>query len=686
MKMNLRAALLSAAMLTRAATDLAPPENTPEHRGAPPPASGKRSVDASVVPSTYNAEKHTVEVVMSAGTRVQRWYGAEELAIEPDAIDLTRVSGGVCKLLDSHNAYEIEKILGSVIAARIEGGKLIGVLQFALTEKGQAAEGMVARGELTAVSIGYQVKVWRNSEILNEGTANEMYVWRADQWTLLECSFVSVPADPNAVVRSAVPQPGNNTSANSGDALEESEDMHKRNAPGSAPAVIPAQPAAAVEPVRAAEPVAAAPVAAAPAPAAVTRFDAVSGDDFMNSARSFGLATEARTLLEQNGRGEISSEAARIRLLELATERQRSATAPAGGAARVISDETEVTRASIEEALFARATNAAPTDRARQYTNLRMLEMAVRVTPGLARDERDARIIIRAANSTGDFPNLLANVANKILLARYTTATPTYQAIAGRRDLKDFKQTSLLRIGDFPTLQPYAEGGEIKSGTVNEGKETVILGSYGRVLRLTRQAIVNDDLSAFEQMFANMGTMISLFENATFMTMKAQNSGNGPKLSDTVNLFNASHNNLAGSGAAISVASLGVGRAAIRKQKNLDGNVLNLNPTILFVGADKETEAQQQVTAVTPKNASDVNPFGGQLTVVTDGSVAGNAWELYADPKIAPAFVYGFLQDAPGPKVFSGQEIGFDGMSWQVTEDFYAGAIDYRPAYRNPGA
>jgi hypothetical protein len=85
-----------------------------------------------------------------------------------------------------------------------------------------------------------------------------------------------------------------------------------------------------------------------------------------------------------------------------------------------------------------------------------------------------------------------------VLLARYTTAMPTYQRDR-RRDLTDFKTTKLLRVGDFPTLLPYQEDGEIKAGTINEGRETVILGSYGRILRLSRQAIVNDDLGAFDR-------------------------------------------------------------------------------------------------------------------------------------------------------------------------------------------
>jgi phage head maturation protease len=49
---------------------------------------------------------------------------------------------------------------GTLSDAWIAGGALVGRLKFAQTERGQLAEGMVARGELNAVSVGYRVTKW----------------------------------------------------------------------------------------------------------------------------------------------------------------------------------------------------------------------------------------------------------------------------------------------------------------------------------------------------------------------------------------------------------------------------------------------------------------------------------------------------------------------------------------------
>jgi hypothetical protein len=62
---------------------------------------------------------------------------------------------------------------------------------------------------------------------------NDNETWRAVAWELLEASLVPVPADPNAVVRSA---PGTPAHGN-----QEEDDM-RRNLPGGAAAAAPARP------------------------------------------------------------------------------------------------------------------------------------------------------------------------------------------------------------------------------------------------------------------------------------------------------------------------------------------------------------------------------------------------------------------------------------------------------------
>jgi HK97 family phage prohead protease len=647
-------------------------------------------------PDSYSADTRSVDAVLSAGTQVKRYYFTEELEITPEAIDLTRAAAGQVKLLDSHNQCEADAIVGTVSNVRVENGQLVGTLKFGETDRAKQIEGMVARGELKGVSIGYRVSTWTIQTVEEDSET-----WRATRWELLEVSLVSVPADANAGVRAlgGPPLPGDGASA----ATQEEDDMRRNLTGGVSTAAVAAAsvaaagavaPAAASEETRAApagvEPTAAvAPAAAVVAAApAIARFSGAEAVAFVTLGRDLGVETRATELITQNEAGQVGVDAARAALLQAAGERQRAETAPArSGAITITRDGDETTRNAFVDAIVARALRSTDVpDAARPFMGYRLIEIAAERAGIDMRRERDALTILRAANTTSDFPKLLEAAANKLLLARYTTAMPTYQAIAARRDLTDFKTTKLLRVGDFPTLLAYQEDGAIQAGTINEGRETVILGSFGRILRLSRQAIVNDDLGAFDQVMGSIGLVVSRFENSTFWAMKAANSGNGPKLADNVNFFNAGHGNLAGTGAAPDTTTLGAARAAMRVQKDLDGNALNLSPKIILTGAAIETDVQKLLAPIQAQQATNVNPFAGTLQHVVEAQITGNAWELYASPAELPAFNYGYLADAPGPRIMTEEPFNVDGMAFRVTLDFYAGAVDYRAGYRNPGA
>lgn len=685
-----------------------------EDRRAHPP-SGHQARFAGFMSSSYNAETRTVELDLSVGAAVNRGYFVEELTISAEAIDLGRVGRGLVPLLDTHNRWGIGAILGTIISTRFEtvSGKatLVAVAKFADTEAGRQAEGMVARGELRGVSMGYDPKAW---EVVSIDKDTEIRTWRATSWELLEATLCPVPADPAAGVRSATLSPGTPGAT----ATPEEDDEMRRslslggmaalslgaaraafdtNGPGvaaAAPAVEQRTEPAFVAAPSATQEQRAAP--AAPAVGQVTRFSAVEALGFAGDAAAFGLSERATTLVGQNERGEISVETARATLLREAGEAQRAATsgapaAPSAGspsfgmAGRSSDTNSLATRQHAVDALVARVLGTTPDPACREFVGLRLLELAA-VRAGISPRERDPLVILRAAQTTSDFPMILEAAANKILLTRYALAVPTFRAIARRRDLQDFKPTKLLNIGDFPTLLPYAEDGEIKSGTINEGRESVVLGSYGRILRMTRQMIVNDDLGAFDDVFGSIGLMISQFENATFWAVHALNAGLGPNLSDGKTLFHADHKNLAASGAAPSIATLGAGRAAMRKQKNVDGNIINVAAKYIVAGPDLETPIEQLVASISPAITGEVNPFSGKLTPVIEGSITGNSYELYADPAVAPVWSYGYLAGAPGPRVMTEEQFNVDGVAFRATLDFYADATDYRGAYRNPGA
>lgn len=360
--------------------------------------------------------------------------------------------------------------------------------------------------------------------------------------------------------------------------------------------------------------------------------------------------------------------------------------------ARILRDERDTKRAGIAAALTAQMARTAPSDdRARPFMNLSVVEMAANCIDhrGSLRTANDRLDVIQMAmHSTSDFPIILENALNKRLDDSYQLAAPTYRRVAMAMDFADFRPHPVARLSDFPMLKQVNEAGEIQFGTLSEKKESVAVLPYASGLTLTRQLLINDDLGAIDRMVSNAGLTVAAFEDATFWAMALGGaSSNGPTMLETTRqMFNATDGSLAGTPAAISVASLSLGRAALRKRKRLDGTDLDVVAAILLVGPDKETEAQQVVAPLQAQQAGNVNPFSGTLSVVVTAKITGNAWYLFAAPEMLANFSYGYLQGAAGPRIRMEEPFGRQGVSFTVEEDFGCGAIDWRGGFRNAGA
>ena len=360
--------------------------------------------------------------------------------------------------------------------------------------------------------------------------------------------------------------------------------------------------------------------------------------------------------------------------------------------AKITRDERDTKRAGMTAALTAQMSRKAPEDdRARAFMGHSLVDMAAAAIDhrGSLRTATDRLDVIQMAmHTTSDFPAILENALNKRLADSYALAQPTYRRIASEMSFADFRPHPVSRLSDFPMLTPVNEAGEIKFGTLSEKKESVAVAAYASGLTLTRQVMVNDDLGAIDRMVMNYGLTVAAFEDATFWAMALGGAGgNGPTMLETTRqMFNATDVTLAGAGGAISVTTLSAGRAALRKRKRLDQTDLDVTASILLVGPDKETEAQQIVAPVQAAQASNVNPFSGTLSVVTTAKITGNAWYLFADPGMLSNFVYGYLAGQAGPRFRMDEPFGRQGVSFTVEEDFGCGAVDWRGGWKNPGA
>jgi hypothetical protein len=198
---------------------------------------------------------------------------------------------------------------------------------------------------------------------------------------------------------------------------------------------------------------------------------------------------------------------------------------------------------------------------------------------------------------------------------------------------------------------------------------------------LTRQAIVNDDLRAFERMVSAFGFAARRLENRTVYAQLTANAN----MADGTALFHANHANLL-TGSALAIATLGAGRTAMRLQKGLQSEELNLAPSYLIVPAALEQTAYNLTSAnYVPSTKAEINEFraGGRTAVapvvepVLDANSA-TSWYLAASNSQVDTVEYCYLDGAEGPVIES--EVGFetDGVSYKCRLDFAAKAVDYR--------
>jgi hypothetical protein len=299
----------------------------------------------------------------------------------------------------------------------------------------------------------------------------------------------------------------------------------------------------------------------------------------------------------------------------------------------------------------------------------------------------------RAAGHMGssDFPLILSAVAGKRLRQAYAGTPRTFQKWARGTTATDFKPMYPTQVGNFPALKAVMEGAEFSYGSLAEGRESYQLATYGRIVALTRQAIINDDLRAFDRAIGTAGQRAADLESGIVYNVLIANAA----LADTIALFHANHGNL-GTAGAVSETTLGEAWEKMGTQKDLgdgagaDKEYIDARPRYILVPpGSRSIEARKMIAQTTPAQASQVNAFAGSLEIIEEPRlyVAGGPqpWFLAADPNLVDTVEYAHLEGQAEP--FIDQRAGFeiDGVEIKIRHDFAAKALDYRGLFKNAG-
>jgi len=606
-------------------------------------------------------DERTATLTGYTGALVRRYdaRGPFEMrfSMEPGAVRMGRLASGSAPLLNSHRDFTVDDVIGVITRAWIENGQGKATVRFSKRADVDPIWQDVQDGILRNASMG--VAIHAVEDVTPQGA--EMRQVLVTDWEPEEVSLVPVGADPGAgfkFERATGPQEQKMDETITTATGEEARDELKINLDAER------QAAALAERTR------------------IQEIEKVG--------RTLGL--DARLIAQHVEAGTSIEEFRKLALDKRAEEDERI---PIRSATAVVTrDETDTRRAGITAALLHRYDPAVfplRDELGRDWTGQTLLDLAKECleTSGTRTRRLPRHEIAKLALSTSDFPSILADVAHKTLRQAYEAYPRTFLPFSRRRSAVDFKNINAVQLGEAPSLMKVNEKGEFTHGSIAESKETYKLATYGRIVSITRQTIINDDLSAFTRIPAGFGVAAATLESDTVWGIITSN----PAMGDGVPLFPANHANLnTGAGSALALAGLGAGMAAMAKQKGLDGvTVLHVQPRYLAVPVALQLTAFQLVAAnLAPAKSADLVPdYIRALTPIAEprlDAASTTAWYLFASPDQIDTIEYAYLEGQDGVYIETRQGFDVDGVEIKARLDFGAKAIDWRGLQKNAGA
>lgn len=632
-----------------------------------------REITVALERSAINEEDRSVSLSFSSETPVVVWGESEILEHSAEAVDLTRLREIGVALFNHNRDY----VLGPVSDVSIDETERKGhaVIKFDDDPEADKIFRKVLSGTLKGVSVRARVHNWEYVEKGAKSTCGRFDgpSWIARKWEPMEISIVSLPADASVGVGRSEDDEDDMNMKRSGNVMPKNNVKQQTEDP-------------IVTRTEGQNEVTANPQPSPPAPDAnAIREQAAAQErqrcaDITALCRQFGLEPD-----EHIEAGRSVDQVRQFVLDKLGTERAAVPTAT------VTVDERDKFRSAVTDGLSVRAglSIEKPASGHDSYRGLRLLDIARECVARSGDNQRytsDDELIRAAISGTSDFPLILSNVAHKSMALAYQAAPTSFEQWTRKGTVSDFKPHTRYRLSEADELVEMSEHGEFTHSEIGEADQTVQAGTYGRSFSITRKALINDDLNALSTIPAKYGVAAKRMINRMVYDL----INNNVKIGST-NLFHSNHGNLASAGGVLSVETLGAGRAAMRKQKNIGKKeYLNITPAFLLVPTDLETAAQQLVASIVDpsKNNATPNPFANRLTVIADphlddGSTA--AWYLAAAPGLVDTVEVVYLHGKEMPTMESMTSFDMLGIKWRIYFDFGVKALDYRGLYKNPG-
>jgi HK97 family phage prohead protease len=679
----------------------------------------KHNIRADIKPETYNEKENTIDVVFTTDTPVRRFdffegpYD-EVLGMNPEEVRLERLNAGA-PVLNNHNRFELEDQIGVVMNASVDGKKGEATLKLSKRESIREIIEDIKDGIIRNISVGYRIHAMEKT-----GENEEIPTFRAIDWTPLEISFVTVPADANAQVKNLRNEKqeelydceirGINMDENTKETITEEVKTEAEE--------VAVETEAEKEEARS-ETEIEVEAKKEETKTEVSEEETVRTDEEVVETKSEDMSKAERSrILEIQDFGkrfdieqkevnnfienEKSVQEFKDFVMEKLAERDNKKGTRTMNENKIEVGKTDLDKRKegIENAMLAKSNiinNEGRkafelNDNGKRFNNMSLIEMAREVLEARGVETRNMpkhQVAERAFHATGDFKEILANVLNKSLRQGYEASPQTFSPFTRMIEVDDLKEISRTQFGEGGLLKKVKEGEEYKHDTVSENAEKYKVEKYGKIVNVTEETLINDDLGAFTRIPAIFGQRARDLESDLAWGIVKDNAN----MSDGNALFSSQHGNLlTGAGSSLQESSLADARKSFRKQLGLDGMKLNLSPVYLAVPEDLETTAEKLLSSIQPDATSNFNPFGPTgrtpLSLIVEPRLADQSaleWYMFGSLGQIDMIEMAMLRGMNGPMITQKEGFDVDGLRVKIKHWVGVKAIDWRGMLKSNG-
>lgn len=605
------------------------------------------------------------------------WGIPEYLLCSEENVNLQRYQSGLCPVLFNH--YR-DRVIGKLDNVKFENGRGTADIVFDDDEFSDSVYKKVLSGSLQGISVGYQRNTVTYVKPTQEykGFKGECEV--VDKWNLLEVSVVSIPADPSVGIgrdldydfegneeREEVREMG---------PKDKEKDEVKTPAPEKAPEKREEKPIEKRE-----EPKIDTKAIEEAAREAAQKAERERVSTILSVCRQFNIDDEAQKRFID---GNVTVEKVREEVLDILGKREKPVDV------KVKSGEGDNIRELCVKALSQRF--GVETSEEREVlamSRMSLRDMAKEVVYETAPNTTEQRAIrfdtpegvFERALGSSTFAGIMDEFSHKTMGKAYKEQEPSFMPLVSKGINTDFKPNVKYTIGlDSEPVKMAGESDEFTFTDIGDSKVQTNISTYGKGIRFTREAFINDQLGELVKAIQQQGRGYRRLQDKMFF-----------KLLSLTSTYSAKHGNLA--------TKLGVNEAAwsemkrmMMMQKSFDGKgFVGLPPKFIVAPTALEATISKLLKSTsdpTAPNSGAANIYHNGFTLVTSPYLdleSETAYYMEADPNQMDIIEFTTLNgvDTPTSRVIIPQN--HLGVEYQSYMDFGFNLLSYQGLVKNAG-